>query len=542
MNKRLFQAIVFLFILLFSVQAYADWKFNPFTGKLDYYEAGGAGDITTVGTCTTGNCGIEGGMDIFPFIYEGTADEFETIFAVTDPTTPDKTITFPDKTGTVALNTDKLSAFAATTSAELAGVISDETGSGSLVFGTNPTLTGATMAADLNFAKYKAVAMACDNGTSFPATPNTGQWFYRSDIKTLFIYEAAWKSIISFGAVTLYVDGVNGTDAVGKGYGSGTSATKTIQYAIDLIPQINGGNVVVNITAATYTESFSLAHKSVSGDYTITIIGTRTNLDTLTAAASVQGTGATQGTVVRNSGVWTTDQRQNKLVRFTSGANSGVSRIIDSNTTTTLTIVGTWPSAVGVGDTFVVEDWGTIINGIQSIEDIRGAVFADLNLNNSANLDLIIENFSGVTLTNVLLTSGYAGDVFQVRFFSSLLVNACMINNTTGRGMYSDAGFTDFKYTKIKVSSAQSGISFDGANGAFEYGSVVEGGNNGVEIQANGMCNFYSPASGGYPRIRNCTNGIRAYVGGAGINTGTNVYSGNVTDENATAASFGYID
>jgi len=40
----------------------------------------------------------------------------------------------------VALRTDKLSAFAATTSAELAGVVSDETGSGKLAFATSPTL------------------------------------------------------------------------------------------------------------------------------------------------------------------------------------------------------------------------------------------------------------------------------------------------------------------------------------------------------------------------------------------------------------------
>lgn len=44
--------------------------------------------------------------------------------------------------GTVAYTANKLSAFAATTSAELAGVISDETGSGSLVFATSPTLAG----------------------------------------------------------------------------------------------------------------------------------------------------------------------------------------------------------------------------------------------------------------------------------------------------------------------------------------------------------------------------------------------------------------
>ena len=43
--------------------------------------------------------------------------------------------------GTVAYTANKLSVFAATSSAELLGVISDETGSGALVFGTSPTFT-----------------------------------------------------------------------------------------------------------------------------------------------------------------------------------------------------------------------------------------------------------------------------------------------------------------------------------------------------------------------------------------------------------------
>lgn len=50
-------------------------------------------------------------------------------------------LAFPNAAGTIARLEDKLSAFAATTSAELAGVISNETGSGLLVFGTNPVLT-----------------------------------------------------------------------------------------------------------------------------------------------------------------------------------------------------------------------------------------------------------------------------------------------------------------------------------------------------------------------------------------------------------------
>lgn len=43
--------------------------------------------------------------------------------------------------GTLATTSDKLSAFASTTSSELASVISDETGTGSLVFSTSPSLT-----------------------------------------------------------------------------------------------------------------------------------------------------------------------------------------------------------------------------------------------------------------------------------------------------------------------------------------------------------------------------------------------------------------
>jgi hypothetical protein len=72
--------------------------------------------------------------------FEGaTSNEFETVLAVTDPTA-DRTVSLPDATGTVALTNNKLSDFAATSSSELAGIISDETGTGALVFANTPTL------------------------------------------------------------------------------------------------------------------------------------------------------------------------------------------------------------------------------------------------------------------------------------------------------------------------------------------------------------------------------------------------------------------
>ena len=73
-------------------------------------------------------------------VLEGaTANDHETTITVTDPTA-DRTITLPDASGTVALTNNKLDAFASTSSSELASVISDETGTGALVFANTPTL------------------------------------------------------------------------------------------------------------------------------------------------------------------------------------------------------------------------------------------------------------------------------------------------------------------------------------------------------------------------------------------------------------------
>ncbi len=71
-----------------------------------------------------------------------------------------RAIAFPDLAGTVALTANKLSAFAATTSAELITVISDETGSGALVFANTPTLVTPALGA------ATATSVAVGGGTT----------------------------------------------------------------------------------------------------------------------------------------------------------------------------------------------------------------------------------------------------------------------------------------------------------------------------------------------------------------------------------------
>ncbi len=76
---------------------------------------------------------------------------------------------------TLAYTSDNLGVFAATTSAQLAGVISDETGSGALVFGTSPMLITPTL----------GVATATSVNKLTITTPTTSATLTIADGKTL---------------------------------------------------------------------------------------------------------------------------------------------------------------------------------------------------------------------------------------------------------------------------------------------------------------------------------------------------------------------
>lgn len=82
---------------------------------------------------------------------------------------------------TLVVTTDKLSVHAATTSSELAGVISDETGSGSLVFATSPTLVTPALGTPSSATLTNATGLPISTGVSglgtgvatFLATPSS---------------------------------------------------------------------------------------------------------------------------------------------------------------------------------------------------------------------------------------------------------------------------------------------------------------------------------------------------------------------------------
>lgn len=87
---------------------------------------------------------IEGAGSGALTLWDSDASQSGVITAPSD-FTANRTFTLPDATGTFALTANNLSVFGATTSAQLAGVLSDETGSGLAVFATSPTLTTPTI-------------------------------------------------------------------------------------------------------------------------------------------------------------------------------------------------------------------------------------------------------------------------------------------------------------------------------------------------------------------------------------------------------------
>jgi hypothetical protein len=130
--------------------------------------------------------------------------------------------------GTVVYTSNKLNALSSTSSSELAGVISDETGTGSLVFGTNPTISSGILAGTSSMDVFNTTATTV-NAFGAASTLNMGP-------------SSGSQTTINIAAGTL---GVNNGRTINLGTGpfSGLSAT-SINIGTG---SITGGSSSVNV-------------------------------------------------------------------------------------------------------------------------------------------------------------------------------------------------------------------------------------------------------------------------------------------------------
>jgi hypothetical protein len=168
--------------------------------------------------------------------------------------------------GTVAYTGNKLSVFAATTSAELAGVISDETGSGALVFANSPTFTD-----DITLGTQQTTA-----GSIILA--NTAAGAFATTIQGSGSATEAW---------TLTLPPDNGTN----GYVLQTDGTGVTSWVA------GGGGVTIDTTAITSGTAGRLLFESATNKVTESSL---LSFDNTNGALSVGGATVTTSNPVLN--------------------------------------------------------------------------------------------------------------------------------------------------------------------------------------------------------------------------------------------------
>ena len=183
--------------------------------------------------------------------------------------------------GTVVYTANKLSVHASTSSSELAGVISDETGSGVLVFGTSPTFTtsidsGATFGA---FASSTALTLGY-TGTGASSTTN---------ISTAALSGAYTKTInIGTSGSTSSTTAIN----LGSSIGSTTTVNGTLSIAgsssgaVKFVAASAAGSVTYTLPSADAGASGYALISNGSGTLSWSAVGASTATDDTTTNSS----------------------------------------------------------------------------------------------------------------------------------------------------------------------------------------------------------------------------------------------------------------
>lgn len=297
--------------------------------------------------------------------------------------------------GTATYTANNLSVFAATTSAQLLGVISDETGSGLLVFGTAPTISGAVLtgAADASGATTFKLPVAA----GFTSAAN-GSIGYDTTNKN---WHAFGNAVDNFAFVGPASATYTNNDCVKFGVVAGVVTLVDVGAACGAGGNISGSGTPSSGQAAEFTNATTIQGVATTG-----------------SVAYVKSTSPTLITPVLGVATATSI---NKMA-ITAPTTSSTLAVADGKTATisnTLTFTGTDASSVAFGT------GGTVTYTSNNLSVFAATTSAQL---------------AGV-LSDEITTGGSAKSVFAVALqgTDTSLLTSGTISASTGIGLCTDA-------------------------------------------------------------------------------------------------------
>lgn len=192
------------------------------------------GPITSVGNVTSIASQTGTGTK---FVVDNSPTLITPVLGVATATSINGT-TIPS-TKTLVVTTDKLSALAATSSSELAGVISDETGTGALVFGTSPAISDPKIAQSINVQSGTTYTFVLADQGKFVVASNSSATTYTIPANSSVAFPIGTSiDIIQAGAGQLTVQGAGGV-SVWSNAATASSPKARVQYSAMTLKKIS---------------------------------------------------------------------------------------------------------------------------------------------------------------------------------------------------------------------------------------------------------------------------------------------------------------
>jgi hypothetical protein len=339
---------------------------------------------------------------------------------------------------TLVVTTDKISTLAATTSAELAGVISDETGTGTLVLATSPTLVTPVL----------GVATATSVNKVTITAPTTSATLTIADGKTL----TANNSITLAGTDTTTMT-FPSTSATIARTDAAQTFTGTQTFSGDVVISSSTSSTTTGTGALKVTGGAGIAGAVYAGSIQNTPIGSTTAstaaFTTLSTSgnATVGGTLGVTGATTLSSTLGVTGNVAVNTNKFTVEASTGNTVVAG-----TLKIAGGTPGAgkVLVSDANGLASWSSNSNGGASL------ITATATMAETDTYNLIVFSGSAASQTITLPSASLAGAGREITIKNIASVPVTI--NATAGNLISDSTTTGATSLSIGIEPSNNWI------------------------------------------------------------------------------------